>query len=313
MSAISQRRGRVIGKMRTFIKYSKNVDNDKQKNIQTAAVTLSPRGRVGEGLEGFGFIAYANSRVEKLRDEGRYDAANKLKMYLRKFIAYLGKNEIPFKDFDALLIRNYHTWLKNQELGRNTISLYIRNLKRVYKLAVNDGLAADGNPFEGMDVSYRVKKERNGLTLEEVKRLRGLDLSGESQQVVFARDIFLFTVYTKGMRSDDIFRLTKKDIRDGQLTYRQHLTGKEISIPWEPVLKEITDRYGRKGTSLLFPVITAKSPREQWRQYDGLLHRINYNLKKLGEMMELGYPLNLTVARHSWESMTKSVSISDLL
>ena len=234
-------------------------------------------------------------------------------MYLRKFIAYLGKNEIPFKDFDALLIRNYHTWLKNQELGRNTISLYIRNLKRVYKLAVNDGLAADGNPFEGMDVSYRVKKERNGLTLEEVKRLRGLDLSGESQQIVFARDIFLFTVYTKGMRSDDIFRLTKKDIRDGQLTYRQHLTGKEISIPWEPVLKEITDRYGRKGTSLLFPVITAKSPREQWRQYDGLLHRINYNLKKLGEMMELGYPLNLTVARHSWESMTKSVSISDLL
>ena len=289
------------------------MDNDKQKNIQTAAVTLSPRGRVGEGLEGFGFIAYANSRVEKLRDEGRYDAANKLKMYLRKFIAYLGKNEIPFKDFDALLIRNYHTWLKNQELGRNTISLYIRNLKRVYKLAVNDGLAADGNPFEGMDVSYRVKKERNGLTLEEVKRLRGLDLSGESQQVVFARDIFLFTVYTKGMRSDDVFRLTRKNIRDGQLTYRQHLTGKEISIPWEPVLKEIADRYGRKGTTLLFPVITAKSPREQWRQYDGLLHRINYNLKKLGEMMELGYPLNLTVARHSWESMTKSVSISDLL
>ena len=289
------------------------MDNDKQKNIQTAAVTLSPRGRGGEGLEGFGFIAYANSRVEKLRDEGRYDAANKLKMYLRKFIAYLGKNEIPFKDFDALLIRNYHTWLKNQELGRNTISLYIRNLKRVYKLAVNDGLAADGNPFEGMDVSYRVKKERNGLTLEEVKRLRDLDLSGESHQVVFARDIFLFTVYTKGMRSDDIFRLTRKDIRDGQLTYRQHLTGKEISIPWEPVLKEIADRYGRKGTTLLFPVITAKSPREQWRQYDGLLHRINYNLKKLGEMMELGYPLNLTVARHSWENMTKSVSISDLL
>ena len=263
--------------------------------------------------EGFGFIAYANSRVEKLRDEERYDAAIKLKMYLRKFIAYLGKNEVPFKDFDALLMRNYHTWLKNQELGRNTISLYIRNLKRVYKLAVNDGLATDSNPFEGMDVSYRVKKERNGLTLEEVKRLRGLDLSGESQQVAFARDIFLFTVYTKGMKSDDIFRLTRKNIKDGQLIYRQHTTGKEISIPWVPVLQKIADRYKQKGTTLIFPVIMAKSPREQWRQYDGILHRINYNLKKLGEMIELGYPLNLTVARHSWESMTKSVSISDLL
>ena len=286
------------------------MDNNNQKNVQATAIPLSGHKRTGEG---FGFIAYANSRVEKLKDDGRYDAANKLKMYLRRFITYLGKNEVPFKDFDALLMRNYHTWLKNQELGRNTISLYIRNLKRVYKLAVNDGLAADSNPFEGMDVSYRVKKERNGLTLDEVKRLRDLDLSGESEMTVFARDIFLFTVYTKGMRSNDIFRLTSKNIKDGRLTYRQHVTGKEISIPWEPALKEIADRYKQDGTPLLFPVVTAKSPREQWRQYDGLLHRVNYSLKKLGERIGLDYPLNLTVARHSWESMTKSVSISDIL
>ena len=278
--------------------------------MQTAAMSVPARKRNGGG---FGFIAYANSRVEKLRDEGRYDAAIKLKGYIRRFVAYLGKDDVPFKDFNALLVRNYHTWLENKNLERNTISLYIRNLKRVYKLAVNDGLAADINPFEGMDVSYRVKKERNGLTLDEVKRLRDLDLSGEPQSVVFARDIFLFTVYTKGMRSDDIFRLTSKNIKDGRLTYRQHVTGKEITIPWEPALQEIADRYKRKGSSLLFPIITAKSPHEQWRQYDGLLHRINYNLKKLGERIGLDYPLNLTVARHSWESMTKSVSISDIL
>ena len=294
--------------------------NKVQKDIAQTAVTLSPHeenwrgaGRVGEGLEGFGFIAYANSRVEKLQDEGRYDAANKLKMYLRKFIAYLCKSEVPFKDFDSLLIRNYHTWLKNQELGRNTISLYIRNLKRVYRLAVESGLADECHPFEGMDVSYHVKKEKNGLTLAEVKHMRDLDLSSEHPSIVFARDIFLFSVYARGIRSDDIFRLTRKNIQDGQLTYRQHITGKEISIPWEPALQEIADRYRRKGTARLFPVITAKAPHEQWKQYDSLLHRINYSLKKLGEIMGLGYPLNLTVARHSWQSMTKSVSISDIL
>ncbi len=286
------------------------MDNHRKKNVQAIAIPFSRPDGAGEDT---GFIAYANSRVEKLQDEGRYDAANKLKMYLRRFIAYLGKNEVPFKDFDALLIRNYHTWLENQKLGRNTISLYIRNLKRVYRLAAGDGLVADCNPFEGMDVSYHVKKERNGLTPDEVKRLRNLDLSGESQMTVFARDIFLFTVYARGMRSDDIFRLTWNNIADGQLTYRQHLTGKEISMPWEPPMQEIADRYKRKGTPLLFPVITAKSPREQWRQYDAILHRINYSLKKLGEKMGLGYPLNLTVARHSWESMTKSVSISGIL
>ena len=79
------------------------------------------------------------------------------------------------------------------------------------------------------------------------------------------------------------------------------------------MLQEIADRYRGKGSERLFPIITAKTPCEQWKQYDGILHRINYSLKKLGEMMELGYPLNLTVARHSWESMMRSVSISDIL
>ena len=162
-------------------------------------------------------------------------------------------------------------------------------------------------------MSYHVKKYRYGLTLDEVRRLRSLDLSGEKEMVVFARDIFLFSVYARGMKSDDIFRLTEENIMDGRLTYRQHVTGKEISIPWEPLMQEIADRYRRKGSSLLFPIVTAKSPREQWKQYDSILHRINYSLKKLGEMIGLGYPLNLTVARHSWESMTKSVNVSDIL
>ena len=33
-----------------------------------------------------GFISYSRSFVLKMQDEGRYDAANKLNMYLRKFI-----------------------------------------------------------------------------------------------------------------------------------------------------------------------------------------------------------------------------------
>ena len=35
-------------------------------------------------------------------------------MYLRKFVAFLDKNSISFKDFDALQIRNYRTWQKNK-------------------------------------------------------------------------------------------------------------------------------------------------------------------------------------------------------
>lgn len=56
-----------------------------------------------------GFVAYANSHIEKLQNEGRYDAAIKLKGYIKRFVTFLGKKEIPFKEFDDLVIRNYHT------------------------------------------------------------------------------------------------------------------------------------------------------------------------------------------------------------
>lgn len=46
--------------------------------MQTAAVSVPARKRNGGG---FGFIAYANSRVEKLCDEGRYDAAIKQRVH----------------------------------------------------------------------------------------------------------------------------------------------------------------------------------------------------------------------------------------
>ena len=278
--------------------------NSKQKDIQTAAIPLSTLERAGEGS---GFITYANSRVEKLKDEGRYDAANKLKMYLRKFVTYLGKNEIPFKDFDALLIRNYHTWLKNQELGRNTISLYIRNLKRVYRLAVDEGIATESHPFKDMDVSYHIKKmkDRNRLTPEEVMRLRYMDTSGLRPSALFARDLFLFAVLTKGMTGRDMFYLTKNNLKDGALTYTSKVNGKQETVRWNGFLQEIVDKYAQPDTPYLFPVITSEEPKEQWRQHNAAIHTINWNLRKIGKTFGLSFPLNLTVARHSWESLEK--------
>ena len=192
-----------------------------------------------------GFISYSRSFVVKMQDEGKYDAANKLNMYLRKFVTFLGKNEIPFKDFDSLLIRNYNTWLENQKLGRNSISLYIRNLKRVYQLAVEDGVTCENHPFEGIDVSYRVKKEKNRLTPKEVIQLRYMDVSNLHPSVIFARDLFLFAVFTNGMTGSDLFYLTKDNIKGDHLTYTSKATGKEETVIWNPYLRAMeTTRCG---------------------------------------------------------------------
>lgn len=267
------------------------MDNN-QENVQTVALPL-----VADGKNDF--IAYARTRIGEMQDQGRYDAAHKLNTYLKKFVTYLGKNEIPFKDFDSLLIRNYHTWLNNQQLGQNTVSLYIRNLKRVYQLAVADGLTDECHPFQGVDVSYRVKKNRNRLTPQEVIKLRYMDVSGLRPSALFARDIFLFAIFTKGMTGRDIFYLKKDNIKDNRLTYTSKVTGKEETVNWNPFLQNVVDKYSQPNTPYLFPLITAEDPQEQWRQHDAAIHNINWNLKKIGRMLGLSFPLNLTVARHT--------------
>ena len=266
-----------------------------------------------ERNEETGFIAYTRTCIGTMQDEGRYDAANKLNMYLRKFVAFLGKNEIPFKDFDSLLIRNYHTWLQNQALGRNSIALYIRNLKRVYQLAVADGVTPECHPFQGVDVSYWAKKDKNRLTPKDVMRLCYMDTSGLRSSALFARDLFLFAVFTKGMTGRDMFYLTKDNLKDGILTYTSKLNGKEETVCWNGFLQEIVDKYAQPDTPYLFPVITAEDPKEQWRQHNAAIHNINWNLKKIGKTLGLPFPLNLNVARHSWESLTQGVQISELL
>ena len=264
-------------------------------------------------VEEAGFISYSRSFVVKMQDEGRYDAANKLNMYLRKFVTFLGKNEIPFKDFDALLIRNYNTWLENQKLGRNSISLYIRNLKRVYQLAVADGIANEQHPFEGVDVSYRVKKEKNKLTPKEVIQLRYMDVSNLHPSVIFARDLFIFAVFTNGMTGSDLFYLSKDNIKGDHLTYTSKATGKEETVTLNSYLQGIVDKYSTPDTPYLFPIITSKDPKEQWRQHDAAIHTINRNLKKVGQIIELSFPLTLTVAHHTRKGMTNNLNVVDLL
>ena len=257
-----------------------------------------------------GFVAYAHAYIGKMQEEGRYDAAYKLCRNINRFVAFLGRKEIPFNEFDLTLMRDYHDWLKGKGLGRNSISLYIRNLKRVYQQAVAGGITTERHPFAGMDVSYRTKKDRKGLTLEEVKSLRGLDLSRHTPSVAFARDIFLFSVYTHGMTANDIFRLTPANIRNGMLVYTRNATGKTTTLPWKPAMQDIVDRHARPGTPHLFPVLTAEDAHAQWQQHCTALHNINRNLKPRGRLLQLPVPLTMTVAHHSWESMTQGVSMT---
>ena len=158
-----------------------------------------------------------------------------------------------------------------------------------------------------------MKKEKNRLTPKEVIQLRYMDVSNLHPSVIFARDLFLFAVFTNGMTGSDLFYLTKDNIKEDRLTYMSKATGKKEAVIWNSYLQEIVDKYSRPDTPYLFPIITSKATKEQWRQHNTAIHTINRNLKKVGQMLGLPFPLTLTVAHHTWKSMTNGLNVVDLL
>lgn len=131
----------------------------------------------------------------------------------------------------------------------------------------------------------------------------------KQKQLAFARDLFMFSFYTRGMSFVDMVFLKKKDLQNGILSYRRNKTGQQLFIKWERPMQELVEKYDTAGTPYLLPIIRNNGV-DEWRQYHNEVHRINRNLKKIGEQIGLGIPLTTYVARHAWASIAKSKNIA---
>ena len=162
------------------------------------------------------------------------------------------------------------------------------------------GFEVPGNPFKyvytGVD-----KTIKRAVTLKTVCRIRDMDLSGYPH-LDFARNVFMFAFYTRGMSFVDIAFLKKSDISNGVLTYFRRKTSQQIQVKLEPQTRDIMARLGESPSSYLLPLICNETEDAEF-QYKKAYNRVNRNLKAIGEMLNLESKLTLYVARHAWASI----------
>lgn len=152
-------------------------------------------------------------RLGKIRTSETYTAA------LRSFSGFMNDKEVLFDQIKADLIAEYEAYLKGRGNSPNTVSFYMRILKAVYNRAVEDGLTEQRHPFKSVYTGVE-KTMKRALPLNAIRRIKGLDLSLKPS-LDFARDMFLFCFYTRGMSFIDMAYLRKKDLQNGILSYRR--------------------------------------------------------------------------------------------
>lgn len=252
------------------------------------------------------FNAYINQQIARLKRLGKIRTSETYTAALRSFNGFMNDKEVLFDQINADLIAEYESYLKGRGNSPNTVSFYMRILKAVYNRAVEDGITGQRHPFKSVYTGVE-KTIKRAISLNDLKRIKGLDLSLKPN-LDFARDMFLFCFYTRGMSFIDMAYLRKKDLQNGILSYRRRKTGQQLFIKWERCMQEIVDKYPENETEYLLPIITKRN--EDYRkQYTNELHRVNHLLKKIGKQLDLPIPLTMYVARHSWASIAKSRNV----
>ena len=273
-------------------------------------------------------FTFMHGVIAQLKQLGKVRTSETYTATLKSFMAFRDEQDVPLDGISSDMMLMYEAHLKARGVRMNTISFYMRNLRAVYNRAVEKGLTQPNNPFRHVYTGVD-KTVNRAIPIKAIKALKELDLSMKPS-LDFARDMFLFSFYTRGMSFVDIAYLKKTDLQNGILTYRRRKTGQELSIKWEKCMAEIIAKYPENKTDYLLPIIkeegngrnsvshqaclngrvvTDEGKANERRQYDNTLHLVNYRLKELSTMLKLQRPLTMYVARHSWASAAKAKNV----
>ncbi len=240
-------------------------------------------------------------RLNRIRTSETYSAT------LASYMKFREGKDILLCEMDGESMMLYEAWLKGNCACPNTISFYMRILRAVYNRAVEKELTEQRYPFKHVYTGID-KTVKRAVSLKTIKRIKELDLTLKPH-LDYARDMFLFSFYTRGMSFIDMAYLKKSDLKNGILMYRRRKTGQQLTIKWEKYMEEIITKYeGCSSTQYLLPIIT-KSNADERTQYQNALYRVNVALKAVARLVNLPMPLTMYCARHSWASIAKSKNI----
>lgn len=252
-------------------------------------------------------FTFMNQIIENLRRNGKIRTSETYQTTLSSFMKFRNGEDLRLDRITTEEMEKYEAWHRKRGVVPNTTSFYMRVLRAVYNRAVEKGLIENRKPFKRVYTGVD-KTVKRALPLSVIHKIKSVDLSGFSEKIGFARDMFLLSFYLRGMSFIDMAFLKKSDLKRGYVIYRRRKTGQQLIVKWTKEMQLILDRYPENTTNYLFPIITetAQEERKLYRNAAGI---INNNLKLLAEIVGVNMPLTMYVARHSWASAAKSKGI----
>lgn len=258
------------------------------------------------------FFIYSRQKIALEKGEGCYDAAHNREMALRCFTNFLGKEELSFSDLTPGLMVKFEEWLKAKGRKQSTSRLYLYQISSVYNTAAEDGIVPKLKLLKGVQTALPAKQERELLSEDELRRMRYADLS-DSKPMTFARDMFFFSIYARGISFTDLANIKKADIKGFSLTYTSQVAGSpRITLQWDAAMQEIADRYP-SDTEYLFPFIISTDKEKADRDVKRVRENVMKALKRIATRCNLSVVPSMGMVKDIYQRAIDGVSVSRII
>ena len=252
------------------------------------------------------FFVYADSQINDLRCQGREGTANNYQNACRSLSVFLGGRALSFDNFTAGFVDSFADHLKSRGCQCGTVVFYLRQLRAIYNKALKTHVVKqDLNPFCNQ-VLTEPKTRKRALGKEDIRRVHKADPKGAHKDVFLARDLFIFSFYTRGMSFVDMCYLTKNNIEGKYLCYTRRKTSQPLRIFIEKPLRELLVRYSDPSSPYLLPMLRKG---DAYKDYRNAGNRLGKRIRELGNRLQLEEPLTFYVARHTWATMARDAGI----
>lgn len=258
------------------------------------------------------FFTYSRQIVAREDKYGNCGVAHNRGAALTCFSKFMGTENMTFNELSPDVMAQFKEWFLSKGRKETTARLYLCQINALYKEAVKNGIAPEKQLLKGLRLTMPPKAERELLSVDELRRMRYADLSNSKSQT-FARDIFFFSIYCRGISFTDLAHIKKSDVKGLTLTYTsQAQNPSRVTVPWDAAMQEIADRYP-SDTEYLFPFIKSGNRNMKNKEIGRARENITRALKNIAEKCSLSVVPTLNITNGIYQRAIDSVSVSKII
>jgi len=300
---------------RTYTERLSRIKNLKEASIESVIKVVTTE----VSSNSIDFLKFWESELENVSESSRKNYKTALKN-LREYSPILTTDDITVQFIE---LYSKHVMSKN---GVRANSLYLGSFRYMFNKArknFNDEevgiIRIPRNPFSKFIVPKQKSAEKRNIPIEAIVKISKLADGGDRRNM--ARDIFLFSFYTMGMNSIDIYKLEIP--RADRVKYNRSKTKDRrddhalMIVDLVPEAKEIVNKY--KGVDRCFSFY------KQYSDESGFNRALNIGLKQIEKHFKdifdkqieakeipedsefMFDDLEFYAARHTWATFAQNV------